>query len=99
MLKTVVQVKPREDFKVYVYFDDGKIKLYDVNPLISNGGIFQKISQIDEFMNKCTVMGGTLAWDSSGCFSESDCIDIDPETIYSEGEEVSDPFTEIYNYS
>ena len=56
MLKTIVQVNPRDDFKVYVYFDDGKIKLYDVGTLIKNGGILQKISQIDEFMNKCTVM-------------------------------------------
>ena len=44
-------------------------------------------------MNKCTVMGGTLAWDISGYFNESNCIDIDPETIYLEGEEVSDPLT------
>ena len=95
MLKTVVQVHPRDDFKVYVYFDDGKIKLYDVGPLIKNGGIFKKISQIDEFINKCTVMGGTLAWDISGSFNESNCIDIDSETIHLEGEDVSDPLTKI----
>ena len=38
-------------------------------------------------------MGGALAWDTSGCFNESNCIDIDPETIYLEGEEVPDPLT------
>lgn len=95
MLKTVIQVKPRDDFKVYVYFDDGKIKLYDMKPLIEKGGVFQKISQTGEFMSQCTVMNGTLAWDISGRFDESNCIDIDPETIYSEGDEVSDPLEHI----
>ena len=95
MLKTVVQVNPRDDFKVYVYFDDGTIKLYDVKPLIQKGGIFQKIAQIDVFMNQCTVMHGTLAWDISGHFDESTCIDIDPETIDHNSHEVSDPLIDI----
>lgn len=90
-LKTVVQVMPQEDFKVYVYFDDGKIKLYDTKPLIQAGGVFKQISSIDDFMTKCTVMGGTLAWDLSGQFDESNCIDIDAQVIYSKGEDVTDP--------
>lgn len=78
----VIQVKPRDDFKVYVYFNDGKIVLYDMNPSIQSGRVFEKISNIDIFMDKCTVMNGTLAWDISGTFDSSSCIDIDPETIY-----------------
>lgn len=34
------------------------------------------------FKNTCTVMNGTLAWDISGKMDESDCIDIDPFTLY-----------------
>lgn len=93
-LKTIVQVKPRNDFKVYVYFDDGKIKLYDMSSLINSGGVFESISQINVFMDQCTVMNGTLAWDLSGEFNESTCIDIDPETIYSKGKDVKDPLEE-----
>ena len=38
--------------------------------------------QIENFKNTCTVMNGTLAWDISGKMDESDCIDIDPFTLY-----------------
>ncbi len=94
-MKAVIQVLPTKDFKVYVYFSDGNIKLYDVSHLIGKG-IFQKISAIKDFMDKCTVMNGTLAWDIGGNFDVYNCIDIDPETIYANGQDVSDPlFQEI----
>lgn len=93
MLHTVIQVKPTADFKVYVYFDDGKIKLFDMSHLLGMG-VFKQISDIDPFMMKCTVMNKTLAWDIGGNFDEYKCIDIDPETIYTDGIDVADPLTE-----
>jgi hypothetical protein len=89
-MRTVIQVLPTNDFKVYVYFSDGRIKLYDASHLIGKG-IFQKISDIKDFIDKCTVMNGTLAWDIGGNFDIHCCIDIDPETIYTNGQEVDDP--------
>jgi hypothetical protein len=89
-MRTVLQVLPTNDFKVYVYFSDGRIKLYDISHLIGKG-VFQKISDIKNFMDKCTVMNGTLAWDIGGNFDIYNCIDIDPETIYANGQEVDDP--------
>ena len=91
MLKQVVQVKPTKDFKVYVYFSDGKIKLVDISLSIRLGGIFEKIADIDNFIALCTVMNGTLAWDIGGNFDETKCLDLDPETLYSEGIDVLDP--------
>ena len=88
MLKKVIQSKPNPDFTVHVYFADGKIKLFDMKPFL-NKGVFQKISDVDSFLNKCTVMNGTLAWDLSGKFDPTNCIDIDPETIYSTGQDVA----------
>ena len=35
MFHNIVQVVPCEDYKVYVYFEDGKIVCYDVKPLLS----------------------------------------------------------------
>jgi hypothetical protein len=93
-MKTVIQVLPRKDFKVYVYFDDGKIKLYDMAPLLGKG-VFQKISNLDDFMEKCTVLNGTLAWDVGGNFDIYNCIDIDPESIYEDGQDVGDPLNKI----
>jgi hypothetical protein len=93
MLHTVIQVHPTRDFKVYVYFSDGRIKLFDMASLIGKG-VFAQISDADVFVEKCTVMNGTLAWDVGGRFNEYECLDIDPETIYSDGTTVADPLEE-----
>jgi hypothetical protein len=90
MVPKVVQVKPTSDFKVFVYFDDGKIKLFDMNPFL-NKGVFQQISNATDFIDKCTVMNGALAWDLSGRFDPANCLDIDPVTIYRDGVSVEDP--------
>ena len=70
---TVVQVIPLDNFHVQVFFDDGKIVDYDAT---------EDLRDIENFKNACTVMNGTLAWDISGKMDESDCIDIDPFTLY-----------------
>ncbi len=88
----VVQVLPQSDFTVIVYFSDGIIKRYDVNPLLGKG-VFKKISNIEDFTKKCTVMNNTLAWDLSGNFDPYNCIDIAPETIYENSETVRDPLS------
>ena len=92
MFHTVVQVKPTKEFKVYVYFDDGKIKLFDMTSFLGKG-VFKQISDIDAFLEKCTILNQTLAWDVGGNFDEYNCIDIDPETIYRTGIDVADPLS------
>jgi hypothetical protein len=93
VLKKIIQVKPNRDFTIHVYFDDGHIKLFDMKPLL-NKGVFKQISDIGSFLEKCTVMNDTLAWDLSGHFDPANCIDIDPETIYSTGVSVNDPLAQ-----
>ncbi|MCK4543822.1 MAG: DUF2442 domain-containing protein [Spirochaetales bacterium] len=90
MMNNVIQVLPQKDFTVYVYFDDGKIKLYDVKPLLGRG-VFHSISDIDSFINKCTVINNTLAWDIGGNLDPYKCIDIDPVQIYETAKDVKDP--------
>ncbi|GAB6172880.1 hypothetical protein JCM15765_23580 [Paradesulfitobacterium aromaticivorans] len=41
------------------------------------------------FLNACTVMNGTLAWDVSGHRDTSDCNDICPDTIYTTAKDIS----------
>ena len=36
MIAHVVQVFPQKDYTVFIYFADGKIKKYDVKPLLDN---------------------------------------------------------------
>ena len=93
-IESIVQVLPTDDFKVYVYFANGQIKLYDMKPLIGSG-VFRAISEISEFKEKCTVINGTLAWDLTGNRDEYTCLDIDPVTIFENSISVEDPLTAV----
>lgn len=75
---------------VYSYFTDGKITRYDVSELIREGGVFERL--VDEaFLNEAiTVLNSTVAWDVSGCYDPTTCIDIDPFTLYA-AQAVTDP--------
>ncbi len=78
----VVQVIPKENYIVEVLFQDGKIVHYDVNHLLKKG-IFSKLNDKDFYKNRCTVINHTLAWDISGEYNPTNCIDIDPDVLYS----------------
>jgi hypothetical protein len=67
---------------VNVYFDDGRIKLFDAKPLIKKGGIFAPLADIDFFKERCSVLNHTLAWDIKGDLDATECIDICPDVIY-----------------
>jgi len=86
----VLQAMPTDDYKVYTWFNDGSVRCVDVKPLIKPGTVFWEISDIGAFRSKLTVINDTVAWDIGGNRDESECIDLDPETIF-DGEEVEDP--------
>lgn len=77
----IVQVVPHENYTVSVFFCDGKTVLYDVRPKLEKG-IFRQLQDLSFFMERCTILNDTLAWDLSGTRDETNCIDIDPETLY-----------------
>ncbi len=81
MFPKVVQVIPMRDYSVYVYFEDGKIVLYDASKLLRME-VFSCLNDIDVFINTCTVMNDTLAWDISGDRDVTKCLDIDPDTLH-----------------
>lgn len=81
MFHKVVQVVPTEDYKVYVYFEDGKIVCYDAKSLLDKK-VFEPLRNLDIFMNTCTVLNDTLAWDILGNRDVTACLDIDPEFLY-----------------
>ena len=89
MFHKVVQVVPTDDFKVYIYFADGKIKIFDANELVTKG-VFTKIQDKNIFKNTCTVLNDTLAWDIAGNFDASACLDLDPEELYNSCSEVEE---------
>ena len=55
---TVIQVNPCNNYSVYVYFDDGKIVLYDMSSKIGKG-VFKALQDINvfkdiSFFNNCS---------------------------------------------
>lgn len=90
----VVQVIPKDDYKVIVYFVDGAIKQYDVSHLVGEG-VFERLRDKDFYKNNCTVLNGTLAWTLDGKYDKRNCLDIDPYVIYEKGQNVADPLAQI----
>ena len=78
----IVQVVPHEDYTVTVYFCDGKIVIYNAEPKL-NQGVFERLKDVSFFMNNCKIMNDTLAWDLTGKNDPFECIDIDPDYLYS----------------
>lgn len=86
----VIQVVPQNDYKIAVYFVDGSIKEYDVSHLVGKG-VFKCLENPVFYKDNCTVLNGTLAWTLDGKYDKSNCIDIDPCTIYEKGKTIKDP--------
>ena len=86
----ILQVIPTDDYKVYLYFDDGTIRLYDAKELV-NEGVFTAIKDIKVFKETCTVLNNTLAWDIEGTFDEYNCLDLDPIELYNTCPKVDEP--------
>lgn len=77
----VVQVIPLDNYHVQIFFDDGKIVEYDAAQDLQSE-LFQPLQDIQVFKNACTVLNNTLAWDIQGNWDVTQCIDIDPFTLY-----------------
>jgi len=82
MRPKLYQVYPTDDYKIYLYYDNGEIKVYDCKWILGEKGVFEKIHNIKNFMRLCTIMNNTLAFDISEKFDTYNCIDICPDTIY-----------------
>ncbi|MDR0867898.1 MAG: DUF2442 domain-containing protein [Planctomycetota bacterium] len=86
----IFQVAPQDDYTVLVYFDDGQIRRYDARRLIDKGGIYACLSDIVFFKNRCVVLNRTLAWDVTGNFDPTNCLDVCPDVIYESGKMTDD---------
>lgn len=86
----VVQAVAGEGRTVYAYFSDGQVKQYDMAPAIARGGVFAPLADEAFFTERLTVLNDTIAWDLSGHYDPTDCIDIDPFEVYAAAS-VADP--------
>ena len=86
----VVQAVAGTGRTVYAYFSDGQVKQYDMAPAIARGGVFAPLADEAFFTERLTVLNDTIAWDLSGHYDPTDCIDIDPFEVYAAAS-VADP--------
>lgn len=88
-LPRVVQAVAAEEYLIYCYFDDGRVTRMDMGPYVGDG-VFAPLADLALFSDALTVLNGTVAWDLSGRRDPTDCIDLDPLTLY-EQPAISDP--------
>lgn len=91
MIPSIVQVVSGEDFTVYAYCNDGAVRLVDIKPLVSKGGVFAPLADSKFFQEKLTVLNDTVAWDIAGNRDETACVDLDPCWIFEVAPIVDDP--------
>ena len=68
----IVSVIANNDYTLILGFDNGEIRVYDVNPLL-DFGIFKELKDINYF-KKISVFNGTVQWPH-----EQDTC---PDTVY-----------------
>lgn len=74
MYSPVIDVKPLDNYQLYLTFKDGETKIFDMRPFLQTN-IFKPLNDKCFFSN-VRVSFDTIEWD--------DEIDIDPETLYND---------------
>ena len=72
----VTAVEPRIDRTLLVTFVTGEKKVFDMNELIGQGGVFARLKD-DKLFMKAHTDGTTVVWD--------EMLDIAPESLYERG--------------
>ena len=67
-----------EDYKIRVRFDDGAVKLVNIEPYTKRGGVFEALKD-KSFFKRFFVDLNTICWPNGA--------DIAPERLYEIGEE------------
>lgn len=76
MLKDIIEVKPQENYELYLKFEDGQEGIVDVSNLIEFTGIFEPLEKLDYFKSvKLNSEWGTIYWENGA--------DLDPDVLYS----------------
>ena len=80
-LVDVVEVKPLEDYRLLVVFEDGKRGIFDSSPYL-DGEVFKPLRDRSLF-RAATISYGTVVWPGE--------IDIAPERLYTDMVPLEEP--------
>ncbi len=76
MLKDIITVQPKENYQLYLKFEDGKEGIIDVSGLVEFTGIFEPLNNLDYFKTvKLNPEWGTIYWENGA--------DLDSDVLYS----------------
>jgi hypothetical protein len=76
MLKDIIEVKPLQDYQLYLKFEDNQEGVIDISKIIEFTGIFAPLKNLDYFQTvKINPEWGTIYWDNGA--------DLDPNVLYS----------------
>jgi predicted transcriptional regulator len=83
MFHKVQSVKPLHDYNLFITFQDGSTKLYDVKPLFYQWDVFKDLTTITGLFEQVAVDAGGygIVW--------SDNIDLSCDELWENGESVS----------
>ena len=84
MLKDIIQVIPKENYKLYLNFEDNCEGVVDISQLVEFSGIFAPLQDLNYFQTvKVNPEWGTIYWYNGA--------DLDPDVLYSvvTGEKIS----------
>ena len=73
MYLAVKEVIPRDDYTLFLVFENGESGILDMKPFL-DFGVFQRIKDMDRF-KRVRLAFDTIEWDCG--------VDLDPEYIYS----------------
>lgn len=73
----VINVKPEQNFKLLITFNNGERKRFDVKPYLGIG-IFKELQDVSLF-NSVKPFLGSIQW--------SNGVDLCPDTLYIEGKD------------
>ncbi|AFZ49806.1 DUF2442 domain-containing protein [Dactylococcopsis salina] len=76
MLKDIIQVIPKENYKLYLNFEDNCEGVVDISQLVEFSGIFAPLQDLNYFQTvKVNPEWGTIYW--------SNGADLDSDVLYS----------------
>ncbi|MBI4685890.1 MAG: DUF2442 domain-containing protein [Nitrospirae bacterium] len=78
----VIEAEYLENYIIKVWFDDGSVKIVDLEPYAKRGGIFSRLAD-KEFFKKYFIDLNTLCWPNGA--------DIAPERLYEIGKVTDNP--------
>ena len=76
----LIQVYAEDDYSIICQFVDGRVTRFDMKDELL--GVFEPLKDKNLFKNTLTILDNTAAWDLTGKRDDTDCLTIDPWTLY-----------------